>query len=78
MQTQEMEKDLVVLTEELNRRERIDSSGMCTLKFQISLEDLRSCLDNVRVGFKYLAFDIEVTQRENEYLRNLLEERHDS
>jgi len=70
METQEIEKKLAVLTEELNRPERINNnSGIRILSFQTSLEELRSHLDDVRVGFKYLVFDVEATRRENEFLK---------
>ncbi len=35
---------------------------------------LQETLDFLRLGVKYLAFDIEATKRENAYLRKLLDE----
>ncbi len=35
---------------------------------------LQETLDFLRVGVKYLVFDIEATKRENNYLRKLLDE----
>jgi len=35
---------------------------------------LQETLDFLRLGVKYLAFDVEATKRENAYLRKLLDE----
>lgn len=35
---------------------------------------LKSSFDDLRVATKYLAFDLEATRRENEHLRNVLEQ----
>ena len=74
MDTKETETKLAILTKELNRPTRIDNSGMRILDFQTSLEELRNHLDDVRVGFKYLVFDVEVSRRENEFLSKENEE----
>ena len=43
-------------------------------KLKGAVESLRGSLDNLRLGMKYLVFDLEATRRENEYLRKLLEQ----
>lgn len=58
--TQDIERKLIILTEALN--------------LQTSLNQLVEYLDDVRVGFKYLVFDLEATERENKFLRKLLRE----
>ncbi|MEM1010996.1 MAG: transcriptional regulator [Planctomycetota bacterium] len=39
-----------------------------------TIAKLQETLDFLRLGVKYLAFDVEATKRENAYLRKLLEE----
>jgi hypothetical protein len=39
-----------------------------------SIGKLQETLDFLRLGVKYLAFDVEATKRENAYLRKLLDE----
>jgi hypothetical protein len=39
-----------------------------------SLDKLQETLDFLRLGVKYMAFDVEATKRENTYLRKLLDE----
>jgi len=44
-------------------------------KLETSLQQLQESLDYLRVCIKYQLFDLEATQRENQYLRKLLEEK---
>ena len=37
--------------------------------------DIESLIDSVRFTVKYLMFDLESTQRENSYLRKIIEQR---
>lgn len=46
------------------------------LRQQVS--SLQESLDYLRLSIKYLVFDLEATRRENNYLRKMLEETHDS
>ena len=48
----------------------------CTKKFEEHLKHIRDSLDYLRVTVKYLIFDLEVTQRERECLRKLLEDKN--
>ena len=43
-------------------------------RIQSSVSKLQESLDYLRLSVKYLVFDLEATRRENEYLRNLLEQ----
>ena len=43
-------------------------------RIQASVTELQESLDNLRLGVKYIVFDLEATRRENTYLRKLLEE----
>lgn len=45
-------------------------------KLQKSVDNLHESLDYLRVCIKYQLFDLEATRRENRYLRELLEEKH--
>jgi uncharacterized FlaG/YvyC family protein len=44
-------------------------------KLRTTVKQLQDSLDTLRVSIKYLIFDLEATRRENQYLRNLLEEK---
>ncbi|MFT3787167.1 MAG: hypothetical protein QM770_13525 [Tepidisphaeraceae bacterium] len=39
-----------------------------------TVSTLQESLDYLRLSIKYLVFDLEATRRENQYLRNLLDE----
>ena len=41
---------------------------------QATIKGLQEALDHLRLSVKYLAFDLEATRRENEYLRKLMTE----
>lgn len=43
----------------------------------VTLFHLKRILDDLRVSIKYAMFDLEVTRRENQYLRQILEDRQD-
>ncbi len=45
-------------------------------KMKKTIADLQESLDYLRLSIKYLVFDLEATRRENEYLRKLIESRH--
>jgi uncharacterized phage infection (PIP) family protein YhgE len=38
-----------------------------------SVQSLQESIDFLRLGIKYLLFDLEATRRENDYLRKMLE-----
>jgi len=46
----------------------------CHKKLKKSVNELQESLDYLRVSIKYLLFDLEATQRENKYLRKMLED----
>jgi chromosome segregation ATPase len=39
-----------------------------------SVDSLQDSLDFLRLGIKYMLFDLEATRRENNYLRKMLEQ----
>jgi hypothetical protein len=41
-------------------------------------EHVQESLDYIRVGIKYVMFDLEATRRENKYLKKLLEDNRGS
>lgn len=41
-----------------------------------TIAELQESLDYLRLSVKYLVFDLEATRRENQYLRRLLDRRH--
>jgi septal ring factor EnvC (AmiA/AmiB activator) len=41
-------------------------------RMQATIKGLQESLDHLRLSVKYMAFDLEATRRENEYLRKLL------
>ena len=43
-------------------------------KLRGSVRKLQDSLDSLRLGIKYMAFDLEATRRENEYLKSLLDD----
>lgn len=43
-------------------------------KLRQTVTDLQESLDYLRLSIKYLMFDLEATRRENNYLRDMLEE----
>ncbi len=43
-------------------------------KMQATIRSLQESLDHLRLSIKYMAFDLEATRRENDYLRKLLDE----
>lgn len=44
-------------------------------KMEKSADRLQESLDYLRLGVKYMLFDLEATRRENTYLRKLLEDK---
>ncbi len=59
-------------------RERLREAAEVTRRRQAQLrqtiEKLQETLDFLRLGVKYLVFDVEATKRENAYLRKMLDE----
>ena len=47
-------------------------------RLQKTVSGLQESLDYLRLSIKYLVFDLEATRRENNYLRKLLEEKHNT
>ena len=47
-------------------------------KLKKTVGGLQDSIDYLRLSIKYLLFDLEATRRENNYLRKILEEEHDS
>ncbi|GAB4519013.1 MAG: transcriptional regulator [Phycisphaerales bacterium] len=45
-------------------------------KIRTTIRGLQDSLDYLRLSVKYLVFDLEATRRENEYLRKVVEGRH--
>ncbi|MFN9973844.1 MAG: transcriptional regulator [Phycisphaerae bacterium] len=45
-------------------------------KMRQTIGELQESLDYLRLRVKYLVFDLEATRRENDYLRSLIEKRH--
>ena len=45
-------------------------------QLQKSVNHLQESLDYLRVCIKYQLFDLEATRRENEYLRNMLDQKN--
>lgn len=43
-------------------------------KIKQSVSSLQESIDFLRLGIKYLLFDLEATRRENNYLRKMLEQ----
>ncbi|MDX2197503.1 MAG: hypothetical protein SF069_00855 [Phycisphaerae bacterium] len=43
-------------------------------KMKASFKSLQDSIDYLRLGIKYLMFDLEATRRENAYLRKMLEQ----
>ena len=43
-------------------------------QMKASFKTLQESIDYLRLGIKYLMFDLEATRRENAYLRKMLEE----
>lgn len=43
-------------------------------RMQATIKGLQESLDHLRLSVKYMAFDLEATRRENEYLRKLINE----
>lgn len=43
-------------------------------KMKKTVGELQESLDYLRLSIKYLVFDLEATRRENQYLRQMLEE----
>lgn len=41
-------------------------------RMQATIRGLQESLDHLRLSVKYMAFDLEATRRENDYLRKLL------
>lgn len=41
-------------------------------RMQSTIKGLQESLDHLRLSVKYMAFDLEATRRENEYLRKML------
>ena len=56
----------------------IKQSHESHLKLRKNLADLLDALDYLRVCIKYQAFDLEATRRENQALKQLLEDRDKS
>lgn len=59
-------------------RERLKRVAQETQKrhdqMKASFKTLQESIDYLRLGIKYLLFDLEATRRENAYLRKMLEE----
>lgn len=47
-------------------------------KIKQTVADLQESVDHLRLGVKYLVFDLEATRRENEHLRKLINRNHRS
>ena len=64
------------------QREQLREAANATRRRQDQLratvERLQDTLDYLRLNIKYLCFDVEVTRRENQYLRKVLDERGDA
>ena len=58
-------------SEEQQQKKEIKSNS----QFIETLNQLEEAIDDLRIMVKYQTFDLEVTRRENEYLRQLLENR---
>jgi hypothetical protein len=77
------EKQLEQLVREIqsipaSQREKIISLARqtynCHKQLRKSVGSLQESLDYLRVGVKYLVFDLEATRRENEYLKKLVDD----
>ena len=61
--------------EQRSRLQRLaDESRQRHEKLRGSVRKLQDSLDSLRLGIKYMAFDLEATRRENEYLKSLLDD----
>lgn len=62
-----------------NQRGKIEDlakqTGIYQQKLQKSVDILQESLDYLRVGIKYLLFDLEATKRENNYLKKIIDEK---
>ncbi|MEM9021818.1 MAG: transcriptional regulator [Planctomycetota bacterium] len=47
-------------------------------KMKKTVGELQESLDYLRLSIKYLVFDLEATRRENQYLRQMLEDQGES
>jgi hypothetical protein len=54
------------------------SQGVYAPEGRGDVESIESALEQLRLQMKYLVFDLEATRRENRYLRQMLEARHNS
>lgn len=83
MNEAEFQKRLAELVAEINmlpeaERERLQKLASETKdrheQIKKSVSALQESIDFLRLGIKYLLFDLEATRRENAYLRKMLEQ----
>jgi hypothetical protein len=83
MNEAEFQKRLAELVAEINalpegERERLEKLAEETKdrheQIKKSVSTLQESIDFLRLGIKYLLFDLEATRRENSYLRKMLEQ----
>ena len=55
-------------------RQAAESTRQRQAQLRRTVEKLQETLDFLRLGVKYLVFDVEATKRENAYLRKMLDE----
>ncbi len=65
-------------TERRKLEKLADESRQRHERLKRTVGSLQESLDYLRLSIKYLVFDLEATRRENNYLRKMLEETHDS
>ncbi len=63
------------LTEHPSRPRRSSKSGIYQPEVTAEEPSVTELLERLRMGVKYLVFDLEATRRENRYLREMLENR---
>ena len=83
MNQAEFQKRLSELVEEIEKlpegeRERLRTLATETRdrheQIKKSVQGLQESIDFLRLGIKYMLFDLEATRRENSYLRKMLEQ----
>lgn len=65
-------------SERLKLQKLADETRQRHERLRRTVGSLQESLDYLRLSIKYLVFDLEATRRENNYLRKMLEETHDS
>ena len=53
------------------------AEGIYRSDIPVEAQSMDDLVDGLRLQIKYLTFDLEATRRENRYLRQMLDNRHD-